>query len=136
VLQKPVRRELYILVSPFRRPVLTRNQSGSMNSPEVAVYKGVASFCLIGRAVGKRQMPFGIFAPWMRLQERIFVVRSRLGVAPIAVENILVRVDKPSRLGDGSSINRIGSHEDILADGRFAALLLMEGASRPLDVSL
>src|SRR6266851_247052 len=64
-------------------------------------------------------MPFGVLLPRMRLQERVLVLSARLGVAPIAFEDVLAGVDKSSRSFDGRLVQRIGGHELILSQTRW-----------------
>src|SRR6266536_2480045 len=64
-------------------------------------------------------MPFGVILPRMRLQERVLVLSARLGLAPIAFEDVLAGVDKSSRSFDGRLVQRVGGHELILSRTRW-----------------
>jgi hypothetical protein len=50
----------------------------------------------------------------MRCQERVLVVGSWLNLAPIAVEDVLARIDEPPSVSDGASIDRVRAHRRIM----------------------
>jgi AcrR family transcriptional regulator len=82
VLQELVCCELDLLVPPLRGPVVAGDQPHAVQTAEVAVDKRVARLRLLGRALGKAEMPGGVLLPGVRLQERVLLPCPRLDVLP------------------------------------------------------
>ena len=62
-LQKLMRGEFNLFMSPFRRPVMAGDDPRSMQAPEVAVDECVSRLRLFRRAFGKPQMPLAVIVP-------------------------------------------------------------------------
>src|SRR5215207_1840591 len=62
-LQQVVSCELDLLVPPLRCPVLTGDQPRAMQAAEVSVDERVPRLRLVGGALGKAEVPFGVLAP-------------------------------------------------------------------------
>lgn len=88
--------ELELLVSPFRRAKLTRDQSHAVDTAEVAIPESVACLGVVVRAVGKTKMPLTVLLPGVILQEGVFIVSTWLTLAPPASQYVVMGIDKPS----------------------------------------
>jgi hypothetical protein len=58
-----VRRKFYLLVTPFRRPVLARDDSRAVDAAEVSVNECVAALRLVTGSVVEAEMPLGVLVP-------------------------------------------------------------------------
>src|SRR6186997_2776106 len=89
VLQKPMRRQLDLLVPELRRPVMDRDDSRPMHPPKVAEHECVPSFRAVRSAFGEAELPRRILLPRVTLEERVLVIGARLDLAPVAVQDVL-----------------------------------------------
>lgn len=77
-LQKVVRSEFKLLVSPFRRTELTGDQAHAMHTAKVSVHKSVPRFGVVVSTVGETQMPLAVLLPRVALEVGVFVVGTWL----------------------------------------------------------
>ena len=50
-------------VLPFGGPVVAGDQAHAVQATEVAEHEGIAGLCLVGRAVGEREVPGRVLIP-------------------------------------------------------------------------
>src|SRR6266851_6705392 len=110
-LEKIVCGQLDFLVTPLGRTVAAGDQTRSMDAAKVSVDECVAALGLVACALGQAQVPFRVFVPGVRFQECVLIVRSRLNLAPVAVEDVLASSDEAACVCDCALIERVGSHE-------------------------
>jgi len=82
-----------------------------MDAAEVAIHECVTALGLVGRTLRKAEMPFGVVVPGVGFQERVLILRSRLDLTPIAVENVLAGFDETASVRNCPPIDRIRGHE-------------------------
>ena len=63
MLQEVVGGEFHLFVSPLRRPVDTRDQTGSMDPSKVSVHEGVERLRFIVGTLSEAEMPFAVLVP-------------------------------------------------------------------------
>lgn len=97
--------ELDLLVTPLGRPVLARDQAGSMDPAKVPIDECVSALGLVGRFVVEAEVPFGILVPGVSFEERVLIIRSGLNLAPFALEHVLASVDETPSVGDRAVID-------------------------------
>ena len=115
-LQQLVSGELDLLVAPLRGAVVAGDQAGAVQATEIAVDECVACLGPVRGALGEAEVPFGVIAPGVRLEERVFVRSFGLDVSPVAVQHVLPSADEPPRPRDRSFIHGVDRHEQILAE--------------------
>ena len=93
-----MRSELDRLVAPLGRPIDAGDQARPVDPLEVPADECVAGLRPVGRAVGQPEVPQGVLVPGVRLQEGVLVVGGRRDLAPVAVEDVLLRVDELPRV--------------------------------------
>jgi hypothetical protein len=93
-LQKVVSGEFDVLVPPLRRPVHACDQSGAVDSAEIAVDECMPGLGVILGPVSESEKPLGVLVPRVGLQVAILVVCTRLHRPPVTVENILSGIDE------------------------------------------
>src|SRR5262245_48200345 len=101
---------LDLLVLPLCGPVLARDESHAVDAPEVAVNERVAALGLVLRAVGEREVPSAVLVPRVVLEERLLVGSSRLGLAPVAADDVLARVAQLLRVRHGAPVHPVLGH--------------------------
>ena len=102
--------ELDRLVAPFGRPEVAGDDPGPVHAFEVADHERVAALGLIGRAIGQADMPRGVVVPRMPGEVGVLVFGARLGLAPVAVEDVLARLDELLDVRDGLLVERVAGH--------------------------
>lgn len=76
---------------------------------------------LVVGAVGQPEVPCAVVRPQVLLEVGVLRLGVRLHVAPVAVEDLLLRVDQPAGVGDGVAADGVGGHAASLScsvDGR------------------
>src|SRR5207248_4614083 len=89
-----------------------------VDPPEVAVDERVPGLGLVAGAVGEAEMPPGVFVPGVPFQVVVLVAGAGLYLPPVAVEHVLTAVDQPLGLRHRVRVDRIRSHDSILAGRR------------------
>jgi hypothetical protein len=84
--------KLHLLVPPLRGPVVAGDQTHPVHTAEIAVDERVARLRLLGRALGKAEMPRGVLLSRVGFQERVLFPRARLPVLPPRAEHVLPRI--------------------------------------------
>jgi len=102
-----VRGELDLLVPPLGRPVDAGDQAGAVQAPEVAVDEREAPLALVRGALGETEVPLAVVLPVMRAEEAVLVFRARLRLAPVAVEDVLARLDQPFGVSDRGAVDLV-----------------------------
>src|SRR4051812_45627607 len=102
--------ELDLLVTPFGRAVVAGDDPGAVDAAEVAVDERVARFGLVVGALGEPQVPRRVLLPRVRVEVPILRLGLGLHLAPVALENVLARVDQLLGLGDRGRVHRVRSH--------------------------
>src|SRR5919198_4353685 len=110
VLQQLVGSQLDLLVAPLGRPVVTGDDARPMDPAKVAVHERVACLGPVRRSVRQPEVPCGVLIPGMRLEELVLGVGAGLHLAPVAVQDVLARVDQPLGIGEGALIDAVGGH--------------------------
>jgi hypothetical protein len=108
--------ELDVLVAPLRRPVVAGDQAHSMQAAEVAVHERVSGLRVLGRPVRETQMPLGVVVPGMGLEEGVLLAGARLDVPPVALEDVLARLDQPPGAGDCPLVDGVRGDGFILTE--------------------
>ena len=106
-LQQLMRGKLDLFVSPLRGPIQTSDEAHSMNAPEVSIDECVSGLGVVVCIISEPEMPRCVVGPGVPLQERVFLLSSRLDIAPCAFKHVLVGVDQAPCLRNGVRINRV-----------------------------
>ena len=109
-------RKLDLLVPPLRGAVMAGDQPHPVQTAKVAIHKRVARLRLLRHAVSEAEMPRGVLAPGVRLQERVLLSSARLRLLPTRAKHVLARVDQPLCVPDRVLVHRVGRHARILAN--------------------
>src|SRR5439155_19516424 len=75
-----------------------------MDPSEVAEHECIARLRPVGRSIGQAQVPDGVLVPGVGPEEAVLVISLGLDLAPVAVQDVLPRVDELSRVSDGPSV--------------------------------
>jgi hypothetical protein len=108
-----VSRQFDFLVAPFGGPVHAGNQTRAVDTSEVAVAEAVPRLRLLPGPFSKAEVPLGVLVPGVGLEERVLGGRARLHVSPVAIQNVLARVDEPSCPGHRAIVKRVRSHGQL-----------------------
>src|SRR4051794_6355677 len=123
-LQEVVRGNLDLLVSPFRSSVDAGDQAGPMHPAEVAVHERVSRLRLVVRALGQAEVPGGVLVPRVTFEKGVTRVRVGLHLAPVAVQDVLLRLDQLARLCDSALVDLVPRHGSQSAAGNQAPVRL------------
>jgi hypothetical protein len=88
-----VRGELDLLVLPLRGAVLARDETHAVHPPEIPVDERVTRLGLVVGVVGECKVPLRVLVPGVGLQKGVLVGGLGLRVAPVALDDVLMRVD-------------------------------------------
>ena len=100
-------RELDRLVAILRGPEVAGDDAGPMDAPEVADDERVAAFGLLCRPFGQAEVPTAVLIPAMLGQVGVLVVGTGLGLAPVAVDDVLAILDERPDVLDGLLVDRV-----------------------------
>src|SRR5213079_2407820 len=99
-----------LLVPPLCGPEVARNDARPMDPPEVAEHECIARLRPVGRSFGQTHVPEGVLVPGVGPEEAVLLTRLGLDLPPVAVQDVLPRVDEPSRVSDGPSVQCVTRH--------------------------
>jgi hypothetical protein len=113
--------QLDVFVSPLRRSVDARDETGPVQPAEVAVDERVSRLRVVRSAFGQPEVPVSVFLPRVGFEEGVLVLRARLNVAPVALEDVLPRLDQPAGMADGAFVDGVRSDLRIVTSRRLRA---------------
>src|SRR4051812_37855324 len=102
--------ELDLLVLELGCAVVAGNDSGAMNPLEVAEDEGIARLGLACRAFGQAEMPLSVVGPVVLCEVSVLVVRARLNLAPVAVDDVASGINERLRVADSTAIQQVFGH--------------------------
>ena len=109
-----MRRKLDLLVTPLGRAEMARDDARPMHSPEIAEHKCVAGLRLVRGASRQPEVPQRKLIPSVRPEKLVLVCGCRLHIAPLAVQDVLPRVDETPGVRDGPPVQLVASHGSMV----------------------
>jgi hypothetical protein len=101
-----------------------------MEAAEVAVHECVTRLRVVGGPFGEPEVPLAVLISGVRGKVRGLICRSRLNLAPVAVQHILTALDQSTRPSDGALIEGVRSHLKIVTPtGPLSSQLVLGGQS-------
>src|SRR4051812_303245 len=114
-LEQLVRGQLDLLVAPLGGAIVARDQPHAVHAAEVSVDERVARLRAVGRTVGEAEVPLGVLHPRVRREEGVLLGGAGLGARPVAVQDVLARVDELLGPRDRGAVDGVGRHGWIVA---------------------
>src|ERR1700722_17702514 len=108
--------ELEFLVPPFRSTKLACDEAHPVDAAKVAIHERVPRFGVVIRTVCETEMLLAVFLPRVVFEEGVFVVSAWLTLAPVALQNVLMRVDQPFGACYCARVDRVRSHRFIVPE--------------------
>jgi hypothetical protein len=107
ILEQVVSRKLDLLVTPLGGPEVAGDDPGPVHPAKVATDERVSRLGFVGCSLREPEMPLGILAPRVVLEEDVLLFRPGLDLAPVAVEHVLAGVDEAPRVSYRAPIDGI-----------------------------
>ena len=110
MLQQVVGGQLDVLVPPLGGAVDARDQAGAVDPAEVAVHERVPRLGLVVGALGQAEVPRAVVVPRVPLEVGVLRLGVRLHLAPVAVQDVLPRLDQGAGVRDRGRVDVVAGH--------------------------